>query len=83
VEKRISVNSWVTIGGDCPVVCDMVGDQAQFEFGTMTGSLNLVTDESGLVLLHRIADEALTRLRAIPEGEEVSFTVFGDHAVPA
>lgn len=78
--RGISVDSWVLMEDDCPLSCDMIGDQAQFTFGHASGSLHLVATEEALEKLVRVASEALDRLRAIPEGEEVCFTVTADEA---
>ena len=73
--QGIAVNAWVTVDGDCSLSCDVIGDQAQFEFGTSTGSLNLIASETGLARLATVANDALTRLRDMPPGQEVSLTV--------
>jgi hypothetical protein len=55
----------------------MVGNEAQFEFGSSTGSLNLVASEEILARLAKMANEAIERFHAIPEGENVDFSVTG------
>jgi hypothetical protein len=75
--QGIGVDAWVTLDGTCSFSCDVVGEQAQFEFGSSAGSLNLLASECALEQLARVATEALQRLRAIPEGQEVCFSVTG------
>jgi hypothetical protein len=71
--QGIDVSACVQVDGDCTLVCDVIGDQAQFEFGG--GSLSLIASEHGLERLAGMASEALTRLKAIPVGQEVNFRV--------
>lgn len=73
--QGIATDSWVLINGDCVLSCEVIGDQAQFEFGHGTSALHLNTSEEGLVKLVQVATEALHRLLAIPEGEEVCFSL--------
>ena len=73
--QGIATDSWVLINGDCALSCEVIGDQAQFEFGHGTSSLHLNASEEGLVKLVQVATEALNRLLAIPEGEEVCFSL--------
>lgn len=73
--RGIEVSAWATVDGTCALSCDVVGEQAQFELGSGSGSLNLIVSECGLERLAQVASEALERLRAIPEGEDVCFTV--------
>jgi hypothetical protein len=74
----IITNTWVAVEVDdtCSLSCEVVGDQAQFQFGHGgDGSLSLVINEGSLERLARLANEAVERWGAIPEGHEVSFTV--------
>jgi hypothetical protein len=74
----IITNTWVAVEVDdtCSLSCEVVGDQAQFQFGQgRDGSLNLVINESSLERLARLVNDALERWGEIPEGHEVSFTV--------
>ncbi|HWE88819.1 MAG TPA: hypothetical protein VG317_05080 [Pseudonocardiaceae bacterium] len=71
----IAVNAWVTLDDSCSLSCALVGEQAQFEFGNSTGSLNLITSEIFLVRLAQIASKAVEKFRAIPDGEDVDVTV--------
>jgi hypothetical protein len=81
--RGIAVDSWVMMEDECAVSCDMIGDQAQFTFGHGSGSLHVVATEEALAKLVRVATESLDRLRAIPDGEEVCFTVTADEACGA
>lgn len=45
--QGIATDSWVLISGDCELSCEVVGDQAQFEFGHGTSSLHLNASEGG------------------------------------
>jgi hypothetical protein len=73
--QGIAVDSWVSVDGQCWLSCDVIGDQAQFDFGHSTGSLHLNVSEAALARLVQVATEALTRFQAIPDGEEVCFSV--------
>ena len=74
----IITNTWVAVEVDdtCALSCEVVGDQAQFQFGNSgDGSLSLAINESSLERLARLVNDALARWAEIPEGHQVSFTV--------
>jgi histidinol dehydrogenase len=75
LNQGIESNVWVTIDGSCSLECAVAERLAQFEFGTRAESLNLLADERALERLVRVANEVLERLRAVPEDQDVSFTV--------
>jgi hypothetical protein len=75
LNQGIESNIWVTIDGSCSLECEVTEHLAQFEFGTRAESLNLLADERALERLVRVANEVLDRLRAVPDGQDVSFTV--------
>lgn len=75
LNQGIAINSWIAIDGTCPVSCDVVGDEAQFELGTGEGWLNIHANEAALERLAQVFAEALRRWQEVPEGEEVNFTV--------
>jgi hypothetical protein len=56
--QGIAVSASVLMDGDCALSCDVIGDQAQFEFGTGTGSLSLIASEDGLERLAKVASDA-------------------------
>lgn len=78
--QGIALDTYVQIDGSCTLSCEVIGDEAQFEFGHRTGALSLITNEDSLTKLANVATEALHRLRATQEDEEVSFTVVADNA---
>ncbi|MGH3436525.1 MAG: hypothetical protein ACRDRN_08655 [Sciscionella sp.] len=73
--RGIALDSWAMVDGECPITCEVIGDQAQFLLGHSVGSLNLIASETGLAALVGVATEALRRWQAIPHGEKVLFTV--------
>ena len=75
LSQGISVDTWVTASRDCEISCEVVCDQAQFTLGHATGSLNLVLDQGGLANLADIVAETIARWRAVPEGEQASFSL--------
>lgn len=46
----IGLDSFARIEGDCSVRYEVVGNEAQFEFGSMDCTLDLVHTEDGLTL---------------------------------
>jgi len=58
----IAVDAWARIEGDCVVKCDVVGDEAQFEIGHRTASLNLVATRAGLKSLMAASADALAAM---------------------
>ncbi|WP_158880965.1 hypothetical protein [Amycolatopsis anabasis] len=60
----IAVDAWARIEGRCPISCEVIGNEAQFEIGTNVASLNLVITEDGLEKLLAAAAKALALLRA-------------------
>ncbi|HEX3783200.1 MAG TPA: hypothetical protein VHX38_26330 [Pseudonocardiaceae bacterium] len=81
--QAIVLDSWVRVEEDCPLTCEVIGSDANFEFGTMSGGLHLTVTEDALVTLVAVATEALTRLQAIPPGNEVEFVVHAPQNVEA
>lgn len=76
--RGVSVDASVLIEGHCTVSCAVVGDQAEFTFGSGQGALSLLAQEEALAKIAQVSTEAITRLRAIPEGEVVDFEVLPD-----
>ncbi|HWE88985.1 MAG TPA: hypothetical protein VG317_05920 [Pseudonocardiaceae bacterium] len=72
-DRGISVDASVLVEGHCSVSCEVLGDQAEFTFGSDRGALSLLANEAALAKIARISTEAITRLQAIPEGQEVCF----------
>ena len=60
--QGIAVDACARIEGDCVVRCEVVGDEAQFEIGHRTASLNLVTTRAGLTSLMAASTEALAAM---------------------
>lgn len=64
----ITVDAWVTIDGDYPIKCGIVGDEAHFEIGDGVASVNLLASAKGLDTLVSAALQALREMRA-PDGQ--------------
>jgi hypothetical protein len=79
----IVLDSWVRVEGDCPLRCEVIGNDANFEFGTKISALHLTASEPALIKLVAVATEALNRLQAIPNGQEVEFVVHAPGSVEA
>lgn len=61
----IKVDSWVKIEGNCEIVCEVVGEEAQFRFGgERSPGLDMVVTEQGLENLVQASTDALRRMRA-------------------
>lgn len=60
----IGLDTWATVDGDCPIECEVVSSEAQFELGHRTGSLHLVMTEDSLRRLAAVANHALAEMRA-------------------
>ncbi len=73
--NRITVDVWVDVASGCHIDCQVVGDQAQFTFGSPGQTLMLTLTEDLLARLAPLTCDALARWRAIPVGAEVSFQV--------
>jgi hypothetical protein len=71
--QGIAMDSWVLMSGDCALSCEVIGDQAQFEFDHGTSSLHLNASEEGLAKLVQVATEALHKLLAVPGRRSVFF----------
>lgn len=83
MHEAIVLDSWVRVEEDCPLSCEVLGNDANFEFGTKTSSLHLTASEPALIKLVAVATEALTRLQAIPDGQNVEFVVHAPDSVEA
>jgi hypothetical protein len=83
VHQPIILDSWVRVEGDCPLSCEVIGNDANFEFGTKASALHLTASEPALIKLVAVATEALTRLQAIPNGAIVEFVVHAPDSVEA
>jgi hypothetical protein len=58
--RGIGVDSYVKVDPDCPLTCDVVGEQAQFRFGSPRSTgLSLVLTEHGLERLIAAGTAAL------------------------
>ncbi|HEX3784336.1 MAG TPA: hypothetical protein VHX38_32155 [Pseudonocardiaceae bacterium] len=71
----IAMDTWVAVEDDCRLECEVVGEHAQFTFGSSGEVLMLAVGEDSLARFVSMAEEALTRWRVIPIGAEVNFRV--------
>jgi hypothetical protein len=62
--QGIAVDSWARVEDGCRLRCEVVGDEAQFEFGERVASLSLIFSERGLEKMIGAATQALDTLRA-------------------
>ncbi len=62
--QGIAMDAWIDVDGDCPMVGEVVGREAQIELGHSTGSLHLVLTERGLGNLADVLATALAELRS-------------------
>lgn len=59
----IHVDSWVRIEGQCDITCEIIGDEAQFQFGgTFSSGLNMIVTEEALRKLVHASRDALRRM---------------------
>jgi hypothetical protein len=65
------LDAWAFVDEDCPVSCEVIDDQAQFEVGCPSGLLHLVADQGALARLVDIAGKALAEWRATPADQRV------------
>lgn len=61
--QGIAVDSWARVEDGCRVRCEVVGDEAQFEFGERIASLSVVFSERGLEKMIAAGTRALDTLR--------------------
>lgn len=67
----ICVDSWVKVEGRCNITCDVVDDEAQFQFGGVRSTgLHMIFTEAGLEKLVHTATDALHRMRAEVDDHE-------------
>ncbi|MGQ0839144.1 hypothetical protein [Actinokineospora sp.] len=59
--RGIGIDSFAKIESDCPMTCEVVGNEAQFEFGHATHCLNLVITEQALHHLAAVVADALAK----------------------
>lgn len=76
----ISLDTWASLTAECDMSADVVGDQAQLQFGHQSGSLCLVINETGLAKLIRLATVVLTQWQATDSGNRVAFSVPDERA---
>jgi hypothetical protein len=74
-DRGIGLDTWVTIDETCGLHCEVIGDQAQFEFGHLGQMHHLIANEAALALLAQVASQALARWQSAAENDRVSFTV--------
>ncbi|OZM71455.1 hypothetical protein CFN78_20115 [Amycolatopsis antarctica] len=56
------MDAWARIEGDCPVRCQVVGGEAEFEIGDRAASLSIVATRSGLAALASASQRALDEM---------------------
>jgi len=78
--QGISLGTWASLTAECDMSADVIGDQAQLQFGHRSGSLCLVTDEPGLAKLLRLATDVLTQWQAADNGKRAAFSVPDEQA---
>ncbi|MDQ3577699.1 MAG: hypothetical protein M3443_08895 [Actinomycetota bacterium] len=59
--RGIAVDSFARIGSGCPITCEVVGNEVQFEFGDPAHCLNLVITDEALERFAAMVTEALTQ----------------------
>jgi len=74
----MDLDLWVAAKSAPGLACVVYGDDARFVFGTQGKALHVLVSAEGLEKLARVANEAWTRFDAIPDGEDVNFTVTTD-----
>jgi len=73
--QGISLDTWAGLTAECTMSAEVVGDQAQLQFGHGSGSLSLVTNEPGLAKLLRLVTDVWTRWQAAANGDRIAFAV--------
>lgn len=73
--RGIAVETWITASRDCDMLCEVVGDQAQFKLGGTETSLQLVMDSKALAKLVEVAVRTQQQWQDVPAGEFANFTV--------
>jgi len=79
--QGISLDTWAGLTAECVMSAEVVGDQAQLQFGHGSGSLSLVTDEPGLAKLLRLVTDVWTQWQAAANGDRTAFTVPDENQV--
>lgn len=75
ISHGIAIETWITTNRECDVVCEVVGDQAQFKLGGTETSLHLVMDSKALAKLVEVAARTHQQWQDVPAGEFANFTV--------
>ncbi|MFD9896271.1 hypothetical protein ACFWY9_43565 [Amycolatopsis sp. NPDC059027] len=65
--RGIAVDTWARIEDNCSIRYEVVGDEAQFEFGSNATSLNIVATAGGLASLAEASQAALRTMEQEPD----------------